>query len=156
MCLILQLDMTDTNYAQLFLQEMLKVSELSEKKREIDKEIKQVKAFARAAYNMLSNEDKQKFADKFEQLTTERLGFTEAVKRSLLNTDRPLAATEIKDIMEQEGFDFSSYKSNPLVSIHSVARRSKDIKQTEFIDGSVGYSLKPSKRTKKLGPLYGE
>src|ERR1051325_1586626 len=52
-------------------------------------------------------------------------GLTASVRSILAEADGPLTASEIRDLLEQRGFDMKSY-SNPLATLHTVLRRLTD------------------------------
>ncbi len=81
----------------------------------------------------------------------EEMGLTEAIRRAFRqNPDRNFVATEIRDELEQMGYDIDKF-GNVLASIHSVIKRlvDKDIE----IAGSRGNTGKPCYQWKKNAPV---
>ena len=106
-------------------------------RQELDLEIAKKKQFIRATMNMLPDEELERFNTAFESLTGESLGLTDAIRKVLQsNPKKPFTATEVRDKLKGANFDFSSYKTNPLASIHAVLKRLKpeEVEATD-VDG---------------------
>jgi hypothetical protein len=57
-------------------------------------------------------------------------GMTDGIRTILTEAGEPLTASEIRDRLQQKGFDMKSY-SNPLANIHTILRRLTDSKAVE-------------------------
>lgn len=57
-------------------------------------------------------------------------GMTDSIRSILTEAGEPLTASEIRDRLEQKGFDIKSY-SNPLANIHTILRRLTESKAVE-------------------------
>ena len=97
--------------------------------------------------NMLSDEDRASFDTALEALSElENVGLTDSIRRvSESSPKKSFTATEVRDVLKKAGFDFSSYKANPLASIHSVLKRLKpDEVEATDIDGVAAWRwIKP-------------
>lgn len=129
--------MTPIDYKALLQQALSDYGKLLADRQELDLELAKKKQFIRATMNMLPDEDREEFNVAFEVLMGDSLGLTDAIRRVLQSDPKkPFTATEVRDRLKNAKFDFSSYKTNPLASIHAVLKRLKpeEVEATE-IDG---------------------
>ena len=116
--------------------------ELLRKRAYLDAQIANKKQYIRAAIRQVSVQDQYGFEEQLEMLTKNLGSLSEAVREALryarvVGTDREgfVTATRVRDLLFDSGFDFSSYKSNPLSSIHTALTRLKpDEVETEVIN----------------------
>jgi hypothetical protein len=109
---------------------------LLQDRQNLDLELARQKQFIKATMNMLPDEDREVFNLILENYGGE-LGLTDAIRKVLQNNPKKsFTATEVRDKLKEAKFDFSSYKANPLASIHAVLKRLKaeEVESTE-IDG---------------------
>jgi hypothetical protein len=111
---------------------------LLQHREDIDLELAKKKQFIRATMNMLSDKEREAFNnDAFNmilEMGTGELGLTDAIRKVLQAQPRKsFTATEVRDKLKEAKFDFSSYKANPLASIHAVLKRLKP-EEVEFTD----------------------
>src|SRR5208337_2582458 len=93
--------------------------------------------------NMLPDEQRQAYNDRFDELTSKSGGLTEAIEDILkyaTSEGKYLTVSQVRDHLKKAGFDFSRYTSNPLASVNTVIKRFKpsDVESTT-IDGVTAY-----------------
>ena len=140
MCLNSFLDMDD--YLQMFESHLGKLKELLLQRATLSEEIEKYNEMVKACFNMLSDYDRQRvsaaFTEAAQTVSIKDKGLTEAIKEILRK--RPpewLAPIQVRDRLQEGGFDFSGYTSNPLSSVHSVLKRFKP-NEVESKDGPHG------------------
>jgi hypothetical protein len=130
------------------LRELLeKHSDLAAQRNRIDVEMTKLTQLIRAAFNMLTPEEKaQAEAADFEKfLESYSLGLTSAVKMAFeAHKDEWLTPPEIRDYLNKIGFDFKKYIANPLTSIGTTLKRMGDfeIETKTMGSGQIAYRLK--------------
>jgi len=141
-----------TEYANIFTEHLTKLKTLLSEQQRINSEIKSVKEMMKASFNMMPDDERQKFSAIVKQavntLVTQERGLTEAI-RVLLESNRRrwFSAVNVRDKLIESGFDFSNYTSNPLASVHTVLKRMKreEVKTRELLPGNKEYRwIKPS------------
>ena len=141
-----------TEYANIFTEHLTKLKTLLSEQQRINSEIKSVKEMMKASFNMMPDDERQKFSAIVKQavntLVTQERGLTEAI-RVLLESNRRrwFSAVNVRDKLIESGFDFSTYTSNPLASVHTVLKRLKreEVKTRELLPGNKEYRwIKPS------------
>jgi hypothetical protein len=128
--------MAPIDYEALLTQAFSEYGEMLENRQALDLEIAKKRQFIKATMNMLPDDAREAFNAVLENYGGE-LGLTDAI-RKVLQTEpkKSFTATEVRDKLKKSGFDFSSYKANPLASIHAVLKRLKpeEVESTD-IDG---------------------
>ena len=96
---------------------------LVRRRAEIDNQISELRNIALALCAKTGAKDqKEKLMILLGQIEDEMPKFSEAVKDALYSADRPLPATQVRDVMELRGFSFVGL-ANPLANVHSTLRR---------------------------------
>jgi hypothetical protein len=115
---------------------------LRDKREEIDVEMAKSRQFIYATHNMLSDEDKAKFAEVFAD--AKETGLTESVRSSLMASGAWMTVAMVRDNLIETGFDFSRYESNPLASVSSTLKRlsSEDGIEVADVAGVTAYRYK--------------
>lgn len=133
-------------YLKLWFEQKEKLFQLREERGRLEVEIAKLNNLMRATYALVPDEEKKKFAEFFRAYSAafvdHQKGMTEAVRNILQqNNLKWLSATEVRDKLQESGFDFGRYTSNPLTSIHSVLKRfkSKDVRRRNMLDGTKEY-----------------
>jgi hypothetical protein len=145
------------DYTKIADEHLAKLTSLREQKEQIEQDIKATTEMIRAAVNMMPEDDKAKYARDLQQVQLKEIGLTGAIRSLLQQNSRVfLAPLEIRDILQQKGFDFSAYTSNPLISIHSILKRFKpsEVEKKLYMDGVTGYRWKKAKK-KTTVPFFG-
>jgi hypothetical protein len=130
------LAMEDAAYEQVLDMSLDNYIKLVEKRIETDYQLEKLQQFMYATIHLLSNEAAQRFLNKWqpwiERLNIRNASLTDSV-RSVLRTSYPkkLTSSEVRDAVRNAGFDFSSYKSDPLPSVATTLRRLKDSEEIE-------------------------
>lgn len=120
--------MTSTDYKKVLAQAFDRILALSSKRLEIDAEIARHYEFMMATVNMLPEADQKEFWNRFRKdhmaLVAKTESLTDAVREVLCeNNMRWLTCTDVRDALRERGFDFSSYRTNPLASISTTLKR---------------------------------
>ncbi len=80
-----------------------------------------------ASIRMLPDQEQQRLLAKLsEALITRDLRLTDAI-REALNTTEWLSASEVRERVENRGFDLGRFAANPLSSIYSILKRDKKV-----------------------------
>lgn len=148
--------MTDNDYNSILTKALDEWIELESKRQNIEVELANKLQFIRATFNLLSDEDKPKFDDRVRSLSMQPEGITLAVRRVLQDSPSQwYTATLMRDKLNENGFDFSNYRANPLASIHAVLKRSKPEEiETENFDGVMAWRWKAG-APKRYPRLFG-
>jgi len=120
--------MADALYCRILEESLQKYSDLFRQREELDSELSKLRQFIHATANMLPDEDRRGYQPQLSALASQTSGLTEAVRDALrlVTADNSSAtATQIRDRLVQDGFDFARYTSNPLASVNTVLRRFK-------------------------------
>lgn len=135
-----------SDYLNLFMYHVDKYVTLKKRRDALNEEMRKVNRLAKAALAMLPDDERVKMAEnlrKIEEPPTE--GLTEAIRSALVKRYEVgwTPAVKIKEMLDAEHYDFSAYKSNPLISIHSILKRFKreEVTSRQMLDGSMGYRL---------------
>jgi hypothetical protein len=133
---------TMDDYAKIFVEQLRKLSELIQQRDGLNAEIDKVTQLVSACYNMLSEQDQKNYSNAFSTISEwyakQEVGLTEAIRNVLQSNPKAwFTPIQIRDRLQQSGFNFSAYISNPLSSVHSVLKRFKDteVKTTDGING---------------------
>ena len=130
---------------------------LSHHREQMDVELSKLRQFLYAALNMVSDDDAR---EKLEKEVTAVLQKTTASVASLAasirrifeeDSDTGYSIAGVRERLLESGFDFSSYKSNPLSSISTTLRRMVDTGELQTKESTDGVSIyflsdSPSKR----------
>lgn len=146
-----------SDYLKIFIVHMDKFRTLEKKRNEITAEMRRVQQMAKAALAMLPDEERAVMAERLKEWELPTEGLTDAIRSVLFNHFNQwrregkravgnallMTPVQIKEALEQSGYDFSAYKSNPLASIHAVLKRleKKEVNTEKLPDGSTGYIL---------------
>ena len=119
-----------SEYGDIYFAHLKKLSELRQKEEEIRTERAKVADMAKASFALMSDEEQAHFNEVMAGITeyfrNKELGLTDAIRKVLeASPNEWFGATRVRDKLKQECFDFSSYASNPLASIHTVLKRFK-------------------------------
>lgn len=130
------------DYQKMFTDHMHKLSALIAQRDAISIELENVRQMVTACYNMLSEEDQKEFFDAFSTVSKwieiREKGLTDAIRKILQSNPKAwFSADQVRKRLQEAGFDFSGYISNPLSSIHTVLKRLKptEVKTRDGIDG---------------------
>ena len=140
--------MMDSDYTQLLIAKFAEFGELLKARQHLDVQISKLKQFIFATINMLPDEERAKFRKQINDLSAtvdaQAAGLTDSIRR-ILDTAYPkhLTVSVVRDRLEDAGFDFTGYTSNPLATIGTILRRMvpKEAEVTEN-DGVSAYRRK--------------
>lgn len=147
--------MTDPEYTKMAWNSIRKLRSLFEHRNETDLEISKVRQFARATINMLPDKERQHMerilalAGSSDMIT--QMGLADAIRRVLVHSPKQwFTATQVRDALQDNGFDFSGYTSNPLSSVSTTLRRlnSPHFEKAE-IDEVTAYRWKGTKAARR-------
>jgi hypothetical protein len=129
-------------YSKMFNEQLSKLGDLIKQRDALTFEIEKVTQLVSACYNMLSEQDQKTYSDAFSRVSDwyakQEIGLTEAIRNVLQTNPRErFTPIQIRDRLQESGFNFSGYISNPLSSVHSVLKRFKptEVKTFDGIDG---------------------
>jgi hypothetical protein len=136
-----------TDYQKIADDHLAKLVALRDEQIRIEKEIKHTREMIRAAVNMLPDEQRGPYIAEVAHQGLQQMGLTMCVRDILQNTDGFITPVQIREKLENNEYDFSAYKSNPLSSIHSILKRFKpsQVQTNTFPDGTTGYRWKKKK-----------
>jgi len=120
--------MTDADYLRMLESSIKKLDELNWQREQLDMEIAKLQQWIQATVNLLPDEATTKFQARLAEMERESeiatAGLTDAIRGTLqLNYPKWLTVANVRDSLIARGFDFSSYKSNPLAAISTTLRR---------------------------------
>lgn len=133
--------MSEIDYKAILNQALAEFTQLLRDRRDIDWRLAQKEQFIRATVNMLPDEDKQIWVLLLDDLSHEPATLSEAIRNVLQRSSKKtLTAAEVRDALKKNGFDFSSYTTNPLSSVHAALKRMKPEEvEMETIDGVMAW-----------------
>lgn len=116
--------MTALNYQDIIAQSRKELSDLVDERERIDQRIAQLNKALRGLAPMLPAEKKRDLMADLSFLSRRPAGLTEAIL-NVLREGGEMTANEIRDELENTGFDLSEY-SQPLAAIGNTLTRMKD------------------------------
>lgn len=139
-----------SEYRKIADEHFAKLRSLMEERTRIEQEINKTDQLIKAVLNMMPGEEKGPYLADLNKFVRRERGLTEAIRDLLKSYGDFLSATQIKELLEGEGYDFSSYTSNPLISIYSILKRFKptEVEKEFWPDGVAGYRWKLDERVK--------
>lgn len=147
--------MTNMEYSKILWDSIRKLHSLNQKHNETELEISKIRQFVRATINMLPDKERRRMEHMLSLVdnsdTYNRMGLADAVRSVLDHSPKQwFTVAQVRDALQDSGFDFSSYTSNPLSSVSTTLKRIKspDIEKAE-IDGVNAYRWKNTKAAKK-------
>jgi hypothetical protein len=120
--------MTDADYEVVVKTSLQRFRELYRKREDIDVELAKLRQFLYAALNMIPDQEKIKWERHINaavnKATAHVVSLAGAIRKIYEeHPNRGWAVGGIRELLIEAGFDFSSYKSNPLSSISTTLRR---------------------------------
>ncbi len=150
--------MTDIEYQTILANAIRRFGSLINERENIDLEITKLRQFIRATANMLPDSAREKLLESFDEIDNRiavtTMSLIDSVRNILQNkSEKWLTVSGVKSLLQTEGFDFSSYTSNPLSSVSTTLRRLKEYGEveTDEIEGVTVYKAS-TKNLKK--PKY--
>ena len=146
-------DMNQIDYVRLIDQALERLAELSVQKGAIEIEINKLRQFVYATLHMLPKDVSRRLEPRVKTvLLTHGIGnasLTNAI-RAVVKTSAWRTVSNVKALLQQHGFDFSEYKTNPLSSVATTLRRLKDAGELEAgeIEGAVAYRARRQRKGK--------
>jgi hypothetical protein len=118
--------MTPIDYTSLLIDAFSEYADMIAERREIDLKMDHKEQFIRATINMLPESERGSYECLLDNLGMDG-GLSAAVRSILQDAPKKFhTATQVKKALEDGGFDFSGYSSNPLSSVHAALKRLKD------------------------------
>ncbi len=139
-----------SEYTEIADRQWEKIDKLTEERERIDRDLKNARELLKAAVNAMSDEEKGPYIASLTDVAIEQHGLTYTIRLVLQGEYRFFTPVQVKERMEQIGYDFSAYKSNPLSSIHSVLKRFKrtEVDTLNLKDGGTAYRWRVKKARK--------
>ena|GEM_PF-5760282 len=134
--------MNDTDYKSILDDTLSKFVSARAKKNELEHEIVKLRQFFFATINMLSDKDRAAFLARFDEMILDEersaVGLKEAIIRILRAKSKEwLTTLDVREFLNESGFDFSNYKTNPLASVSTTLARMKNNEAESTIVGGV-------------------
>ncbi len=121
-------------------------NELRHKRTQIEVDLTKLGQLIKATVNMLPLDVRKEIEPTIDgMLEDEKLGLSDAVKIALKSQATWKTPVEIRDFLNEIGFDFSQYTANPLTSIATTLKRMvPDDAEVKTEDGQIAYRANPS------------
>jgi hypothetical protein len=134
--------MADESYRKLINESKRKLSELKARRDELDVEMGKLRLLIFATANMLPDDERDEAMEGVDEETfAQRISLTEVIRRALENGADWQSPKQIRDSLENSGYDFTEY-GNVMASIHTTLKRLVAAGQAE------------SKNAEKVGFVY--
>jgi hypothetical protein len=137
--------MTGSHYEEIIGGSLQRFRDLYRQREEIDIELVKLRQFLYATLNMVPDEAQEKWRREIdaavEKATASAASLADSIRKIL--ADKPMyifTVYGIRQALMEAGFDFSSYKSNPLSSISTTLRRMVETGELESKEDSNGVS----------------
>ncbi|HEY6251905.1 MAG TPA: hypothetical protein VI685_18250 [Candidatus Angelobacter sp.] len=113
------------DYYELFASLILRCTNLTLQRDQLDLELSKLRQLIVATYPLLPEDKQRLFQTEVEAMDEENgLGLMEAVKLVFsAHKGQWLTVSTVRDYLEGIGFDFRSYRANPLASIATTLKR---------------------------------
>lgn len=111
------------DYAQMLKQLAEEQEAWIRKRDEAMRELSRLSELIRSTINMLTPEQKSKCDALLERIDRRPAGLTTTIRLCFTAGKEWLTPVEIRDMLRSLGFNFESYKANPLASIHTTLKR---------------------------------
>ena len=136
--------MSDTKYNDALTECLLRIGELHKQRMAIDSDLSKLRNLARATINMLPDEQQANYTELLDSFYQDAdVGLKESIANILMASHTWMSPVAVRDALFQQGFNFDSYTSNPLASIHTVLKRfSPEKVETRSKDGVTEYHWK--------------
>jgi hypothetical protein len=140
-------------YMRILENSIAKLDQLQRQKDRIELEMSKLRQLIQATLNMFDHPPSGRLGKRLAQIEADleressSYGLTEAI-RAALQASGPkfLSVAMMRDALVKGGFDFSSYKSNPLAAVSTTLRRlaanNNDVEVCE-IEGVNAYRMRP-------------
>lgn len=148
--------MTTSHYEEIIGSSLQRFRDLYSQREEIDVELVKLRQFLYATLNMVPDEAQEKWRREIdaavEKATANAASLADSIRK--IFADKPMyifTVYGIREALTDAGFDFSSYKSNPLSSISTTLRRmveTGELESKEDSNGVSGFVVSEKRRTK--------
>ena len=138
--------MTESEYEQIIRNSLERFRKLHEEREKIDIELVKLRQFLYATLNLVPDKEKPKWERDIDTAVKKATANTTSLAGSIRRVfaGNPMygyTAAGMRERLLDAGFDFSSYKSNPLSSISTTLRRMADTGELETHEDAAGTSL---------------
>jgi hypothetical protein len=144
--------MSPIDYVRLIDEAIERLAELAVQKAAIEAEINKLRQFVYASLHMLPENVSRKTGERVKSVLMRHgiatASLTNAV-RAVMKTSGWHTVANVRSLLQQNGFDFSEYRTNALASVATTLRRLKEADELESsrTEGLTAYRAK--KRTRK-------
>ena len=111
------------DYTQMLKQLAEEQESWIRKRDEALRELSRLSELIRSTIKMLSPEQRSKCDALLERIDRRPAGLTTTIRVCFTAGKEWLTPVEIRDMLKATGFNFESYKANPLASIHTTLKR---------------------------------
>jgi hypothetical protein len=138
--------MTESHYEQLIKDSLEKFIDLTEKRQQADIELAKLRQFLFAVLNMVSDQERAKWEGEIQaavlKATASSASLTDSIRKVFQEGQfGSYSAGAIRQLLDEAGFDFSAYRSNPLSSISTTLRRMVETGELDIHEDAEGTSL---------------
>jgi len=138
--------MTESHYENLIKKSLHKFRTLTEKRQAADIELAKLRQFLFAVLNMVSDEQRAKWEGEIQaavrKATVSSASLTDSIRKVFQEGQiGSYTAGAIRQLLDEAGFDFSAYRSNPLSSISTTLRRMVETGELDIHEDTEGTTL---------------
>ena len=138
--------MTESHYEDILRDALRRFRDLYEKREQIDVELVKLRQFLYATLNMVPDKDKSELEKQInsavQQATASAASLADSVRKIYrVHPNYGYTVGGIREMLLDAGFDFSSYKSNPLSSISTTLRRMVETGELDTRETAEGETL---------------
>jgi hypothetical protein len=127
------------DYWKMFTELMERRARLTRQRDEAEVELAKMKQLIVAVFALLSEDQQKANQQAIDDMEAESAGLQDAIKLVFsTHAGEWLTASDVRDHLNDMGFDFRQYKANPLASIGTTLKRIADTGYVETTSGGSG------------------
>ncbi|HXZ34306.1 MAG TPA: hypothetical protein VEH30_18680 [Terriglobales bacterium] len=137
--------MTDTkiDYFEMFRSLVNRMTALTRQRDEIGAEITKLKELMLATFPLIPADKQNVFQKEIEEIEAEIGNLTEAIRLVFsAHKGEWLTPPQVRDFLNEMGYDLTKYRANPLASIGTTLRRMVPPLETKTEEGQTFYRRK--------------
>ena len=115
---------TEINYYELFVKYVQRIAALSGQRNAIDVEVTKLRELMLATFPLLPADKQAVFQKEIDEIEEQSGGLLSAIKLVFSqHKGEWLTPPQVRDILDNMGFDLTKYRANPLASIGTTLKR---------------------------------
>ncbi|MGA9475272.1 MAG: hypothetical protein WBV36_22595 [Terriglobales bacterium] len=134
---------TTIDYYHLFAKYVTRIAALGLQRDEIDQEVAKLRELMLATFPLLPADKQELFQKEIEEIETQSGGLLAAIKLIFSRHKNVwLTPPQVRDYLNEMGFDLTKYRANPLASIGTTLKRltGSDARiESKILDGQTAY-----------------